>query len=195
MNLWKTVLKFTTSKNETTKEQKHQVQMLTLKQNAEVPLLRWPKNIFCMWLELILTWACSTCGFDWAKTDLDHLTFSSRHFYMGTIWEAVPMERHEVKRLTQSTAVIEPDYDLEISQALGSTLLLTWDQTSDLWESSSDRTRLAHRWVTATQRCVKHKHTSTTLIHSASPMQAPWWRCVLVDTRGCLETCFELLLV
>ncbi len=155
------------------KEQKHQVQMLTLKQNAEVPLLRWPKNIFCMWLELIspqsLTWACSTCGFDWAKTDLDHLTFSSRHFYMGTIWEAVPMERHEVKRLTQSTAVIEPDYDLEISQALGSALLLTWDQTSDLWESSSDRTRLAHRWVTATQRCVKHTNThpqhSSTLHH------------------------------
>lgn len=140
--------------------------MLTLKQNVEVPFLRWPKNILCMWHELILTlksltWACSTCGFNWAETDLDNLTFSSRHFYIGSILEVVPMERHKVKRLTQSTAVIKPDYDLRISRAFGSILLLTWDQTSDLWESSLDHRSLAHRWVNATQRCIKHTNNYT----------------------------------
>jgi len=48
------------------------------------------------------------------------------------------MERREVKRVTQSTAVIKPDYDLRISRAFGSILLLSRDQTSDLWEIGSD---------------------------------------------------------
>lgn len=123
-----------------------------------------------MWHEFILTsksltWACSTCGFNWAETDLDNLTFSSRNLYIGSILEVVPIERPKVKRLAQSEAVIKPDYDLRISRAFGSILLLTWDQTSDLWDSSIDHRSLAHRWVNAAQGCIKHtniyKHRPT----------------------------------
>lgn len=95
--------------------------------------------------------------------------------------------------------MIKPDYDLGISQTLGSVLLPTWDQTSDLWERGSDRTSWAHRRVTAAKRCIKHTRSqqfvhpdpSRSLLHNIIQL----WTCIIsastiMSSRGCLETCF-----